>query len=136
MRDMMIRQVGPTPYPENLLLRNLPSTIMSYYTVQEKQQLFAKPSTTSMAHQLRDVQDMATINSYTSNPLKRESVDKFCQGCGQFGHSVYHNGCDFCAKLLLANDFLKKHPNAADATNTTNTTLGYKEVCTIGLGTT
>ena len=117
MRDMMIRQVGPTPFPGRLLLRNLPATIMSYYTASDKQQLFPTDTSTAMTHQLRDmaiVDTNAVVNSFRQNNIQREPVDKYCQGCGQFGHNVYHNGCDFCAKLLLANDFLKKHPNAAD----------------------
>jgi hypothetical protein len=117
MRDMMIRQVGDTPFPENLLLRNLPATIMSYYSSTDKEQLFPTTGTSAVSHQLQRhavADEQAMINSFQATPLQRESVDKFCPGCGQFGHSVYHNGCDFCAKFLLASDFLKKHPNAAE----------------------
>jgi hypothetical protein len=42
----------------------------------------------------------------------RESVDKTCKGCGQFGHDVYHQGCDFCAKFLIATEYLEQNPNA------------------------
>jgi hypothetical protein len=117
MRDMMIRQVGETPFPENLLLRNLPATIMSYYSSTDKDQLFPATNTSAVSHQLQrlKVEDkQAIVNRFQANPLQRAPVDKFCQGCGQFGHSVFHNGCDFCAKFLLASEFLKKHPNAAE----------------------
>lgn len=116
MQDMMIRQVGSMPFPESLLLCNLPATIMPYYTASDKQQLFPMDTTATLMHQLCDmsiVDTNAVVNSYKRSN-QRELIDKFCQGCGQFGHNVYHNGCDFCAKLLLANNFLKKHPNVVD----------------------
>jgi hypothetical protein len=42
----------------------------------------------------------------------RESVDKTCKGCRQFGHDVYHQGCDFCAKFLLVTKYLQQNPNS------------------------
>ena len=34
-------------------------------------------------------------------------------GCGKYGLSVFHNGCDFCAKYLSARDFFKKYPKSS-----------------------
>jgi hypothetical protein len=36
-----------------------------------------------------------------------------CPGFGKFGHSLFHNGCDFCANYLLASKFFKKYPKVS-----------------------
>jgi hypothetical protein len=116
LRDTLQRNIGPTILPEGLKLHNLPGTIMSYYTDEEKKALFptSKP-TSSIIHSLQtDALEPAIINSFRSkNNLSRTSVDMLCPGCGKYGHSVFHNGCDFCASFLLASDFFKKYPNSS-----------------------
>jgi hypothetical protein len=111
--DTFQRQLGTVIFPEGLKLRNLPGTIMSYYSTEEKADLFPTDTSTSTMNMLRDDTVVnAIINSMGSKPsYARESVDLFCPGCGQHGHSVFQSGCDFCAKHLLVTEFFKKFSN-------------------------
>ena len=116
LRDTLQRNIGPTFLPEGLKLNNLPGTIMSYYTEDEKKALFPTPNTTSgIIHSIQtDALEPAIINSFRGkSDTKRTSVDMLCPGCGKYGHSVFHNGCDFCASFLLASEFFKKYPNSS-----------------------
>ena len=123
------------PFPSDLLLHNLPQTVMSCYSDAEKDSLFSNSSisklhdTTSITSSDEssmeegfvrtvfssgDAQDIqAFINVMKRSPRlpARDSVDKLCKGCGKFGHDIYHQGCDFCAQLAIALKFLEKHPN-------------------------
>jgi hypothetical protein len=116
LRDTVQRQIGEAPFPESLQLRNLPATIMSYYTEDDKKALFPALDLTATVRRaiFQDYDDIdAIVNSMKRNNMPaRESVDKTCKGCGQFGHDVYHQGCDFCAKFLLATEYLEQNPNA------------------------
>lgn len=38
-------------------------------------------------------------------------MDQLCKGCGGYNHDVYSIGCDFCARLIVANKFLNDNPN-------------------------
>jgi hypothetical protein len=111
--DTFQRQLGTVIFPEGLKLRNLPGTIMSYYSTEEKANLFPTDDNTSTINLLHDESVVdAIINSMGSKPsYARESVDLFCPGCGQHGHSVFQSGCDFCAKHLLVTEFFKKFAN-------------------------
>jgi hypothetical protein len=111
--DTFQRQLGTVIFPEGLKLRNLPGTIMSYYSTEEKADLFPTDNTHSTLNMLHDETVVnAIINSIGSKPsYARESVDMFCPGCGQHGHSVFQSGCDFCAKHLLVTEFFKKFTN-------------------------
>jgi hypothetical protein len=110
--DTFQRQLGTVVFPEGLKLRNLPGTIMSYYSTDEKANLFP-PDHASTINQLNDSDVVdAIINSMSGRPsFARESVDRFCPGCGQHGHDVFQSGCDFCAKHLLVTEFFKKFGN-------------------------
>jgi hypothetical protein len=116
LRDTVQRQLGEAPFPASLELRNLPATIMSYYTEDDKKSLFPTMDTAATVRKavFQDYEDTdAILNSMRRNKLPaRESVDKTCKGCGQFGHDVYHQGCDFCAKFLLATEYLQQNPGA------------------------
>jgi hypothetical protein len=111
--DTFQRQLGTVVFPEGLKLRNLPGTIMSYYSTEEKADLFPTDASNSTVNQLNDTNVVeAIINSMSGRPsYARESVDKFCPGCGQLGHDVFQSGCDFCAKQLLVTEFFKKFNN-------------------------
>jgi hypothetical protein len=116
LRDTVQRQLGAAPFPESLQLRNLPATVMSYYTEDDKKALFPVMDTTATVRRaiFQDYDDVqAIVHSMKRNMMPvRESVDKTCKGCGQFGHDVYHQGCDFCAKFLIATEYLEQNPNA------------------------
>jgi hypothetical protein len=116
LRDTVQRQLGEAPFPESLQLRNLPATIMSYYTEDDKKALFPASDITATVRRaiFQDYDNFdATVHSMKRNTMPaRESVDKTCKGCGQFGHDVYHQGCDFCAKFLMATEYLEQNPNA------------------------
>jgi hypothetical protein len=111
--DTFQRQLGTVVFPEGLKLRNLPGTIMSYYSPSEKLELFPTDTTDATINKVTDPDPMtALINSLNGRPsYARESVDVFCQGCGQLGHDVFQSGCDFCAKQLLVTEFFKKFNN-------------------------
>ena len=123
------------PFPSELLLHNLPQTVMSCYSDTEKDSLFSTSSISKLHDTVSttsseessieegfvrtvfasgDTQDIqAFINVMKRSPRlpPRDSVDKLCKGCGKFGHDIYHQGCDFCAQLAIALKFLEKHPN-------------------------
>ena len=111
--DTFQRQLGTVVFPEGLKLRNLPGTIMSYYSPSEKIDLFPTDETSTTINTLNDANMVdAIINSLNGRPTyARESVDAFCPGCGQHGHNVFQSGCDFCAKHLLVTEFFKKFNN-------------------------
>jgi hypothetical protein len=111
--DTFQRQLGTVIFPEGLKLRNLPGTIMSYYSTEEKADLFPTDISSSTMNMLNDdtVVD-AIIKCIRAKPsYVRESIDLFCPGCGQHGHSIFQSGCDFCAKHLLVTEFFKKFSN-------------------------
>ncbi len=115
LRDTVQRQLGNAPFPESLQLRNLPATIMAYYTEDDKKALFPVTDTVATVRKaiFEDYNMDAVVNSMRRNNMQaRESVDKTCKGCGQFGHDVYHQGCDFCAKFLMATEYLQNNPGS------------------------
>jgi hypothetical protein len=82
----------------------------------EKKLLFPTESTTSgVIHSLQmNTSEPAIINAFCGhNDTTRSSVDMLCPGCSKYGHSVFHNSCDFCASFLLASNFFKKYPNSS-----------------------
>jgi hypothetical protein len=118
LRDTFQRQYGASVFPEGLTLRNLPGTIMSYYSDDEKRQLFPTPaSTTSIINKLtsEETTDDAIVRSIRDNTsFARKSIDKLCGGCGKYGHDVFKTGCDFCAQHLIASEFFRKYPKASN----------------------
>jgi hypothetical protein len=106
-------QLGTVVFPDGLKLRNLPGTIMSYYSPTEKLELFPTDDSKISINKVNDENMIeAIINSLNGRPsYARESVDAFCPGCGQHGHNVFQSGCDFCAKHLLVTEFFKKFNN-------------------------
>jgi hypothetical protein len=69
---------------------------------------------TSSINVLDSTTEMALVNSLRGkNAFARESVDKMCPGCGKYGHSVFQNGCDYCANYLLASEFFEKYPKVS-----------------------
>ena len=58
-----------------------------------------------------DVQAFINVMKQEHRIPPRESIDRFCKGCGKFGHDIYHQGCDFCAQLSIALKFLEQHPD-------------------------
>jgi hypothetical protein len=115
LRDTFQRQWGQSVFPDGLRLNNLPGTVMSYYTEDDKKLLFpVSDSTTGSINLLDSTTETAIINSFRGkNAFAREPIDKMCPGCGKYGHSVFHNGCDFCANYLLASEFFKKYPKVS-----------------------
>ena len=122
MNETYNSQFGTTAFPHELLLTNLPGTVMSYYTDEEKSSFFPSknkaqmnvattpPRSNTTTHQLCE----SIINRIQSDQsMARESVDVLCKGCGKFGHDVYQSGCDFCAQLLIARNFLQENPKSA-----------------------
>lgn len=118
LRDTFQRQYGASVFPEGLTLRNLPGTIMSYYSDDEKRQLFPNPTSTSSVINTihaEDTTDDAIVRSLRGNTsFARKSIDKLCGGCGKYGHDIFKTGCDFCAQHLIASEFFKKYPKASN----------------------
>jgi hypothetical protein len=116
LRDTIQHTLGVAEFPEELKLKNLPATIMSYFTKEDKRSLFpthAQDAVIINKLQSDDALGTAIVNIFRSkNTGAREIVDKFCPGCGKYGHEVFHNGCNFCDQFLLASDFLQRHPNS------------------------
>jgi hypothetical protein len=114
---MFQRQWGNSIFPEGLKLKNLPGTVMSYYTEGDKKTLF--PTSTSDSGIVDSISStdaigMAIINSFKdSKSIAHKLVDKMCPGCWKYGHCVFHQGCDFYANFLLASDYFKKYPKAS-----------------------
>jgi hypothetical protein len=119
LRDTFQRQYGKSEFPEGLTLFNLPGTIMSYYSDDEKRQLFPNPTTTTSVinklYKHNESTDEAIVRSMRDNTsFARKSIDKLCGGCGKYGHDVFKTGCDFCAQHLIALEFFKKYPKASN----------------------
>jgi hypothetical protein len=111
--DTFQRQLGTVVFPDGLKLRNLPGTIMSYYSPTEKLELFSTEDNKFSINKVNDANSIkAIINSLNGRPsYARESIDAFCPGCGQHRHNVFQSRCDFCAKQLLVTEFFKKFNN-------------------------
>ena len=126
------------PFPVDLMLHNLPQTVMACYDDDEKDSLFSEASISKMTDSTsgtersnlsdnaieegyvrtifasgdeNDIQAFINVMKQSQRLPARSSVDKFCKGCGKFGHDVFHQGCDFCAQLSIALKFLEKHPD-------------------------
>ena len=120
------------PFPSELLLHNIPHTVMACYNDDEKSTLFLEASISKMSDTTESTSTsmeqgyvrtkfssgtgeeiQSFINVMKTSPCMpaRQSIDKFCKVCGQFGHDVYHQGCDFCAQLSMALKFLEKNPD-------------------------
>jgi hypothetical protein len=91
---------------------------MSYYSDDEKQQLFPTPaSTISIINKLtsEETTDEAIVRSIRDNTsFARKSINKLCGGCGKYGHDVFKTGCYFCAQHLIASEFFRKYPKASN----------------------
>ena len=116
-------------FPSDLLLTNIPETVMACYTDDEKKSLFSDASIVSQLSSSSNssievgfvktlfangdhdvVQDFINAMKDTQRMPARLTSDEFCQGCGKYGHDIFHQGCDFCAQLSLALKFLETHP--------------------------
>ena len=133
MRDMYARTTpgAHTPFPENLKLYNLPSTIMSYYSKEDKKLLFPAhetgpdsissltstsvstitESTTGLTDVIQAIIKLVSTPSNAQISALRQGTDGMCPGCGMFGHDVFTSGCDKCAQFVLIQRFLEKNPD-------------------------
>jgi hypothetical protein len=70
--------MGNSVFPEGLKLQNIPGTVMSYYTEDNKKTLFPSPNQTSgMVHSIGSTEDigMAIVNSFNdTKSFARESA--------------------------------------------------------------
>ena len=134
MKRQMVTWV---PFPVELMLHNLPQTVMSCYDDNEKDSLFSDATISKMSSASstttdtssseskieegfvrtvfatgddQDIQAFINVMKRSNRLPARESINAFCKGCGKFGHDIYHQGCDFCAQLSIALKFLEKHP--------------------------
>ena len=124
------------PFPVELMLHNLPQTVMSCYDDDEKDSLFSDATISKMSSatsdtdtsnssnvieegfvrtvfdtgENEDVQAFINVMKRSDRLPKRESIDALCKGCGRYGHDIFHQGCDFCAQLSIALKFLEKNP--------------------------
>jgi hypothetical protein len=65
LNDTFQRQWGQLVFPEGLRLNNLPGTVMSYYTEDDKKSLFpVSDSKTSSINVMSSTTEMAIINSF------------------------------------------------------------------------
>lgn len=138
INDTMYRQTGHKLFPEALKLYHLPSTIMSYYSKEDKNLLFptddepeatiSKLTSTDALNiqthpapvEMDDITDIAQAivrATYDSSHQQskffptREGVDEICEGCGLPGHNTYKTGCDRCAQFILVKQYLEKNPD-------------------------
>ena len=117
LRDTIKRTMGQAMFPEGLKLHNLPGTIMSYYTEDEKKIFFPTDAESSVTvNKLFDDQELqdAIIHSMSFKRPTRQHIDAMCPGCGRYGHDIFQNGCDYCAQFVLSGQFFKKYPNMAN----------------------
>ena len=136
IKDTLFRQTGIKDFPEHLKLYHLPSTVMSYYSKTERNQLFpTEENDSSESTAIVNKMTSTDLNNYaeTSNEsyegllvqeiirvanditdakvqLARQAVDQNCEGCGMYGHDVYKTGCDRCAQYILIKRYLEKNP--------------------------
>ena len=121
------------PFPMDLYLHNIPQTVMACYTDDEKESLFSSSTISKMSDTAstsssssmeqgyvrtlfstgdhEDIQCFINVMKSSNRMPARESLDQYCQGCGKYGHDIFHQGCDFCAQLSIALKFLDKHPD-------------------------
>ena len=133
MRDMYACTTpsGTTPFPDNLKLYNLPSTIMSFYGKEEKKLLFPNndsgpgsissltptsmstitESTTGLTNGIQAIIKLVAAPSNAQISVARKGTDGTCPGCGMFGHDLFTSGCGKCAQYVLIRRFLEKNPD-------------------------
>ena len=115
--------IDPTaPFPPPLTIDTIPYTIMNSYNASEKRDLFGTSSTVSnpTINKLNTVRNPYKTNSNPSTPPRgaprdtvppmRGRLNVFCKGCGQYGHDIFQNGCDFTASYIKAKAFIEKNP--------------------------
>ena len=127
------------PFPHSLLLTNVDSTIATVYGDDEQYILYGDISNSdsdsndnAQVHAMHANPTRRTNNNQRNNRSdynnnqhfygrlfqsperknwKRKPIQQWCKCCGTFGHDVFRNGCDFAAKVLLAESFLARNPN-------------------------
>ena len=113
------------PIPRELTVDIIPYTIMNAYESDEKRDLFSDSNETDAPtinrlnndqnnnRQRGPPQRNAKFRMPVVQPLGagRARVDEVCKGCGNFGHSVFKNGCDFIANHIRATRFIESNPN-------------------------
>ena len=130
IKDTFQRMNSAATFPEHLKLYHLPSTIMSYYTKEERADLFPTDTTgdgvvnsmyareplneAEMGSEMNDLVQ-AIIRAMkdskgTSTKVTRERLDEMCEECGMWGHNVYQTGCDRCAQYLMIKKYLENNP--------------------------
>ena len=137
IKDTLNRRTGVKDFPEHLKLYHLPSTVISYYSKTERNQLFPPEESNSTdgtaivnrgsSTDLNNYEDMANesysdiareiievANDITEAKvmLARQGVDQNCEGCGMYGHDVFKTGCDRCAQYILIKRYLEKNPGS------------------------
>ena len=130
IKDTFQRMGGGNQFPEHLKLYNLPSTVMSYYSQDEKKALFPnEDSTEGIVRTMNtpyeketsdedfDMSDLvqSIIRAMQNSPamgtnVKRERIEEMCEGCGMWGHNVFQTGCDRCAQYLMIKKYLEDNP--------------------------
>ena len=130
IKDTFHRMSGTSTFPENLKIYHLPSTIMSYYTKEEREDLFPTDNnsdavvnkvmvdeplnTSEMGSEMQELVQaiVKAMKDSTSKGTRitRERVDEMCEGCGMWGHNVYQTGCDRCAQYLMIKKYLEDNP--------------------------
>ena len=130
IKDTFQRMGGNIQFPEHLKLYNIPSTIMSYYTEEEKKLMFPNEESTDgivrilhepdgnettdeefdMSDLVQSIINAMKIAPASGTNLTRERIDEMCEGCGMWGHNVYQTGCDRCAQYLMIKKYLEDNP--------------------------
>ena len=136
IKDTLFRRTGEVAFPEHLKLYHLPSTVMSYYSKAERNQLFPTDDITEENTAIVNRINSTDLNNYgdsSQDPyaaiakdiirvanditeakvlLARQGVDQNCEGCGMYGHDAYKTGCDRCAQYIMIKRYLEKHPES------------------------
>ena len=133
IKDSFTRISGISTFPEHLKIYHLPSTIMSFYTKEEKNELFptdnstegvvrtAAVSTDALEEQTLEMEyDMSGLvqaivkamsdSNQNHQSYTRQRIDETCEGCGMYGHNVYQTGCDRCAQYIMIKKYLEENP--------------------------
>ena len=138
LHQNLLKSDSTIPFPPQLLLDQLPYTIMNEYEPEEHGSLFEDSGATTSD----DDTDTAIINRFNNirkrdhkptnitsrpssftprsqnnqypprnNQLLRTRLNRFCPSCGTYGHDIAINGCDFTARLIKALDYIKQNPH-------------------------
>ena len=117
-----------------LNIDTIPYTIMNSYDEEEKRSLFSPAPNSSVDHITPRINRLNNnSNNDRNQPGKyvrgggqrafspspnglrltgaRSKMDTICAGCGEHGHNVLKNGCDFVANFIHAQRFVEQNPD-------------------------